>query len=83
MVLESIWSKTAVLRAAARLESLSRVSLKESEAHGFAYLYKHKIALLESIWLKTAVLRATARLESLSWVSLRESEAAGFAKTTV
>ncbi|WP_422020782.1 hypothetical protein [Pyruvatibacter mobilis] len=30
--------KTAVLRAAARLESLSRVSLRESEAHGFAYL---------------------------------------------
>ena len=34
--LDSIWLKTAVLRAAARLESLSRVSLRESEARGFA-----------------------------------------------
>ena len=33
---ESIWLKTAVLRAAARLESLSRVSLRESEIAGFA-----------------------------------------------
>ena len=37
-VFESIGLKTAVWRAAARLESLSRVSLRESEAHGFAYL---------------------------------------------
>ena len=64
-VFESIGLKTAVLRAAARLESLSRVSLRESEAAGFA---------------KTTAFKAAAKLESLSRVSLRESEAAGFAQ---
>ena len=34
--LGSIWLKTADLRAAAKLESLSRASLRESEAAGFA-----------------------------------------------
>ena len=63
-LLESIWLKSAVLRAAARLESLSRVSLRDLEAAGFT---------------ETTVLRAAAKLESLSPVSLKESEAAGFA----
>ena len=35
-LLGGIWLKTAVLRAAAKLESLPRVSLRESEAAGFA-----------------------------------------------
>ncbi|WP_422020784.1 hypothetical protein [Pyruvatibacter mobilis] len=35
-LLESIWLKIAVLRAAARLESLFRASWKESEIAGFA-----------------------------------------------
>ena len=49
-------------RAAARLESLSRVSLRESEAPGFR---------------KTTVLRAAARLESLSRVSFESCRQAG------
>ena len=35
-LLGGIWLKTAALRAAAKLESLSRVFLRESEAAGFA-----------------------------------------------
>ena len=51
-------------RAAARLESLSRVSLRESEAPRL--LFNHKIARFRgAAWLKTAVsLRAAARLQN-------------------
>ena len=79
--------KTAVLRAAARLESLSRVSLRESEAAGFAYSCCQAGILISGLFERLGstrlcqnyCFRAAARLESLS----RVSETPGFRKTTV
>ena len=56
------------LRAAARLESLSRVSLRESEIARLCQNHRF---------------RAATKLESLSRVSLRDSETPGFCKTAV
>ena len=61
------FAKTAVFRAAARLESLSRASLRESETPRL---------------LQNRRFRAAVRLESLSRASLRESEGHGFAHLT-